>query len=421
MYKAIAGQPDLENFITPFDSTLKPDNHREGYSRQISWSAVQKANVSSMIGKMGDVYYNSRIAFGVLFIKNCLNITDEETVEQIRENYATQNLLGNAQYRDFQPFDPSLMVKFCKCFGTAPDQLGGVSAPDSACYKITAIHMESNPLPNKGMLISEASCGRVDLRLSTNVILLNKAQEHAETLIEHLFGLSGNHSQRTYWQRARWKILVFIENKRPSRNEVRRDIADTDPTVTRDSFLFGTSGSAEATLPEKWYKRLVRLHKVYKQQQKSHETCNALGAYRIVSFSQPHARPSFGARQGFQFTMATNSVWCLKNHVEKYREQFGYYPESFYVDRIYCTQANRNVLRVQEKQRRQDKVSMIEVERKFGVGKLAGQLGFIHTKLAKRSDAMTHHRIFYHESAQGHEALSFLSLGGRRLEQYMAC
>ena len=53
-----------------------------------------------------------RLAFGALFIKQRLGLTDEETVEQIRENPYVQFFLGFAGYSNKPPFDPSMMVHF---------------------------------------------------------------------------------------------------------------------------------------------------------------------------------------------------------------------------------------------------------------------------------------------------------------------
>ena len=57
-----------------------------------------------------------RLAFGVLFIKQRLGLTDEETVEQIRENAYTQFSLGFAGYSSKAAFKPPMMVHFCKRF-----------------------------------------------------------------------------------------------------------------------------------------------------------------------------------------------------------------------------------------------------------------------------------------------------------------
>jgi len=57
-----------------------------------------------------------RLAFGSLYIKQRLELTDEETVLQIQENAYMQFFLGFSGYSSKVPFDPSMMVHFRKRF-----------------------------------------------------------------------------------------------------------------------------------------------------------------------------------------------------------------------------------------------------------------------------------------------------------------
>ena len=49
-----------------------------------------------------------RVALGALIIKEKLQISDREVVEQIRENPYLQYFIGLDGYKDKEPFDPSL-------------------------------------------------------------------------------------------------------------------------------------------------------------------------------------------------------------------------------------------------------------------------------------------------------------------------
>jgi len=53
-----------------------------------------------------------RLAFGSLYIKQRLGLTDEETVLQIQENAYMQFFLGCSGYSSNVPFHPSMMVHF---------------------------------------------------------------------------------------------------------------------------------------------------------------------------------------------------------------------------------------------------------------------------------------------------------------------
>ncbi len=62
------------------------------------------------------------MALGALIIKERLGVSDEEAVEQIRENPYLQYFLGFHEYRDESPFHPSMYVHFRKRFSL--EQLG---------------------------------------------------------------------------------------------------------------------------------------------------------------------------------------------------------------------------------------------------------------------------------------------------------
>lgn len=82
----------------------------------IPWDLIDE-EYAKAFGKEGYPAYSSRLAFGALYIKERMNWSDEETVEQICENPYLQMFLGFTDYRLDQPFDPSLMVHFRKRFG----------------------------------------------------------------------------------------------------------------------------------------------------------------------------------------------------------------------------------------------------------------------------------------------------------------
>jgi hypothetical protein len=58
-----------------------------------------------------------RIAHRALIIKEKLGTSNEETVEQIREPPYLQYFFGFTDYRDEEPFHPTMFVHFRKRFG----------------------------------------------------------------------------------------------------------------------------------------------------------------------------------------------------------------------------------------------------------------------------------------------------------------
>ncbi|EAM47663.1 hypothetical protein CwatDRAFT_0392 [Crocosphaera watsonii WH 8501] len=100
-----------------------------------------------------------------------------------------------------------------------------------------------------------------------------------------------------------------------------------------------------------------------------------------------------------------NESCHLKEQVEKYKETFGYYPESVHVDKIYRTRENRNwckergirisgpklgrppknVSEEEKKQAHSDECFRNAIEGKFGQAKRRFSLNLVMTKLPETS------------------------------------
>ena len=100
----------------PFGGTLDPENRWVLFSALMPWEELEEAYAPQFSTTTGAPAKPVRLAFGALFIKHWLGLTDEETVEQIRENAYMQFFLGFAGYSSKAPFDPSMMVHFRKRF-----------------------------------------------------------------------------------------------------------------------------------------------------------------------------------------------------------------------------------------------------------------------------------------------------------------
>jgi hypothetical protein len=106
------GQLSIEEFHVPFGGTLDSDNRWVFFSSLMPWEELEETYDSQFNPTTGAPAKPVRLAFGALFIKQRLGLTDEETVEQIRENACMQFFLGFAGYSSKAPFDPSMMVHF---------------------------------------------------------------------------------------------------------------------------------------------------------------------------------------------------------------------------------------------------------------------------------------------------------------------
>ena len=117
MYRHNEKQFQFENFKLPFGGKLRSDNRWVKLAKQIPWQEIEAIYSSSLSGSgKGSPALSVRVAFGALIIKEKLGHSDEETVEQIRENPYLQYFLGRKKYEDKAIFHPTMFVHFRKRF-----------------------------------------------------------------------------------------------------------------------------------------------------------------------------------------------------------------------------------------------------------------------------------------------------------------
>ena len=78
----------------------------------IPWSEFEAEYAKNFPTEMGAPAKSWRMALGALIIKEKLGISDQETVEQIRENPYLQYFIGQSSYSNELPFDRSILVHF---------------------------------------------------------------------------------------------------------------------------------------------------------------------------------------------------------------------------------------------------------------------------------------------------------------------
>jgi len=80
------GQFSIEDFHVPFGGTLDSNNRWVISSSLMPWEELEETYAPQFNPTTGVPSKPVQLAFGPLFIKQGLGLTDEETVEQIREN-----------------------------------------------------------------------------------------------------------------------------------------------------------------------------------------------------------------------------------------------------------------------------------------------------------------------------------------------
>jgi hypothetical protein len=352
------------------------------------WEKIDKIYQSNFTEQRGQVAKPSRMAFGALFVQRRLGITDEETVDQIRENPSMQFFCGFETYTTEKPFDSSQMVHFRKRITAsmmkeiteeafAAEAQKGIESEDdsedsggeaSGSDKSDGAGKPDNN-KNKGTMLLDATCHPADIKYPTDVGLLNHARELTERIIDELheqLRRPGVEKPRTYREVARKDFLRFEKRRKPNQQQIRnalrkqlqyarRNLDTIDGLIGRGAMLIGIS--------EELQNKLATIRTLYAQQKRMYDERTHKVENRIVSIAQPWLRPivrgkanaavEFGAKVatarigGFSFMMHMDyenfpEARYLEKSAEEYRRIFGFYPKTIIGDKIYGNRNNRD-------------------------------------------------------------------------------
>ena len=106
-----AQQIKIEEFKTPFEANLDKANRWIKLGEEIPWDKLAEIYYRAMSSDEGRPAIDARRIIGAIIIKHKLNLTDEETVNQIQENPYLQFMLGYQTYEAEPIFSPTLFVK----------------------------------------------------------------------------------------------------------------------------------------------------------------------------------------------------------------------------------------------------------------------------------------------------------------------
>ena len=391
------GQLTIEEFHVPFGGTLDPNNRWLLFSSLMPWEELEATYAPQFSPTTGAPAKSVRMAFGALFIKQRLGLTDEETVEQIRENAYIQFFLGFAGYSSKAPFDPSMMVHFRKRFSQedlkrineliaergkamvieAMSSLNDDNDPDDPGADLgTQMTIDDFVKPaewpdgkNWGTLTIDASCIPADITYPTDLKLLNEARESTERIIDDLcdqYVDHRRHKPRYDRGRARAAFLNVAKQKKPRRRKIQAAIRRQLDYLQRNLDAIDAliaSGARLSALKTHWWRKLLVISELHRQQTILLDAKTRSIPDRIVNLVQRHVRPivrgkaraavEFGAkisvsvRNGFAFLHRIswdpyNESEDLIPQAKKYKQEHGCYPERICADRIYINTKNRN-------------------------------------------------------------------------------
>ena len=424
-----------------FGGELRGDNRWVLLGNAIPWDEVEKRYAALMCSGNGRPALPVRVALGACIIKEKLKATDEETVEQIRENPYLQYFIGYEEYRDEQPFDPSMMVHFRKRLsGKILKEINDLIVEREVKASKTYEEGKEKDPPedgggNRGTLIVDATCAPEAMRFPHDVTTLDEARRKTEKIIDRLYAAMPEKSEkpRTHRKIARREFLAFIRNRKPRTRDIRRALKTQLQYIERNLRNINEMAPVAGLwhLSKKEYRDLLVIGEYVRQQRELYREGELAGSGRIMSIWKPHVRAiargkargmyEFGAKLSVSLVEGYARVerlsWDnynegieLKAQIEAHKERYGAYPEVVCADKIYRNRENlefckahgirlsgpklgrpykdEQLKREQRRIEREDEATRVAIEGKFGEGKTRYTLDRIETRLKETSESV---------------------------------
>lgn len=440
-------QLTIEEFKTPFQTSLLENNRWVKLSKIVPWDTFASAYIAMMNTDFGRPGISPRMVLGALIIKHMEKLDDRGVIAAIQENIYMQFFVGLKEFSPTPIFDPSLFVEIRKRVGATTFDTLNAKLIKSISQKKDEKHNAKNdkeddepPLPkNKGKMQMDATVADQYITYPTDSKILNTSRKQCEAMIDKLYELNDKRGTkpRTYRKTMDIQFLNYSKKKRKSkaihRKMNRKLLECVNRNLRHIDKLLDIFEIEQKPFPlsHKEQKMLWVIRIVYIQQKQMYDEKSNNCKDRIVSIFQPHVRPiprgkinakiEFGSKLGVSLDQgfarintlswdAYNESGDLINQVESYKELHGHYPDLVQVDKIYATQENRKWLKersiritasplgrkskaqleesyYKKRKRKAEAVERNQIEGKFGQGKNGYNLNQIRAKLKNTSES----------------------------------
>ena len=367
----------------------------------LPWSDIEKEYNSRLDNKeKGAGNKPARMVVGAMIVKHKLGLSDQETIDIIRENPYMQYLCGLSEFTDTPIFDSSLFVTIRKriseeeinamttkmllkqqriledCLRQKEQESrdkGEEPPKPKAGDPDAAEFTDTKGRKHKGVLKIDATCADAEVRYPVDATLLEtacrKIDEYTSKVYEE-FGIKG---KTTHYKDARRAYLLLIKQKVKKGRLVKDTIAYLLNCLTKDLRqllgIFAVDHKRYDFLFLYEKKVITAIIQMMHQQDEMHRTGVHQCPNRIVSIFQPHVRAivrgkaganvEFGAKIGASivdgYTFIDHHSWDAYNEgadmqlqIELYQKRFGYLPSTIDADKIYMNAANRKLLKDME-------------------------------------------------------------------------
>ena len=251
-------QQKLELFKTPFDCELDKENRWIKLAEIIPWEELTRIYQKAMSSEMGRPGISARIAIGAMIIKHLKKLSDESTIEEIKENPYLQYFLGYEEYSMKRAFESSLFVTirnrmgfetFTEFNAALIRRVSGLKQKSKSINKrkdkgtgsnnSTEQNRKENQSTsenkdkleegsgnkNRGMFLLDATVADQKIPYPNDINLLNECREKSEEIIDSIFLGSGiNKKPRDHRRKARKAYLDVAKKKNRSLKTIRNGI-----------------------------------------------------------------------------------------------------------------------------------------------------------------------------------------------------
>jgi hypothetical protein len=422
-------QTKIEDFCQLYQLNLNKDNRWIQLGSILPWDKMVSVYGKKLSMNMGARTIDPRVVIGAFIVKHKLNISDQETIETIRENPYIQFFLGLDSLHTDPLFSPSLFVEIRKRLGKESfDSFTTMIIEQGASINKKE---DNKQVGNQGKLKIDATVADQYIRYPNDLGILNETRVNTEKQVDLLFAMSSMRVKpRTYRRLAHRRYVSMTKKKKKQKSKLRMEIRYQLQCVERnlrhiDKLLDALGPSIPFGSVE--LKKLYVAHEVVRQQRHMYDHKVNRIDDRIVSVSQPHVRPivrgkqgkdvEFGSKLGLSlfngFTANQTLSWDayhesvdLINQAESYKMILGYYPELIQADKLYWTNQNRNWCKergirmtatpkgrpvtktaAQKRKLRKEYAERNHIEGKIGNAKQVLSLNQIKAKLKSTSEA----------------------------------
>ena len=393
-------QLTLDMFRSSFED-LDKHNRWVVLGDMLPWAELEKVYNSKLHNdERGAGNKPARMVIGAMIIKHKLNLSDEETIQIIRENPYMQYMCGLSELTDRPIFDPSLFVTVRKRIseeeinemttkllkeeqrrkaeaeknkkkgqdqntpGSAASKTG--KAEDKFVKEFT----DSEGRQHKGVLKIDATCANAEVRYPVDVDIIRDGCIVVNRYIKKICKILSIKAPATSYKDARRVYLYLVKMKKKGGKLVKDTKAFMLNCLNKDlrcivDIFVDHKGSKGLLAPHE-QNILNATFDMFRQQCEMLENNTHTCAKRIVSIFQPFIRPivrgkakakvEFGAKIGASicegYTFIDHHSWeaynegiDMKLQIDLYEKRFGYLPATLLADKIYMNTANRKVLK----------------------------------------------------------------------------